>query len=86
MKDNNFSQDFCQTLLELNYTHCFYVAGGNIMHLLNAARTNFKCIPVIHEVAAVVAAEYFNESSSNQKAFALVTAGPGITNCVTGRS
>ena len=84
MKDKNFSQDFCQTLLELNYTHCFYVAGGNIMHLLNAARTNFKCIPVIHEVAAVVAAEYFNESSSNQKAFALVTAGPGITNCVTG--
>jgi acetolactate synthase-1/2/3 large subunit len=84
MINRNFSDDFCDTLVELNYTHCFYVAGGNIMHLLNAARSKFKCIPVIHEVAAVVATEYFNESSGDQKAFALVTAGPGITNCVTG--
>jgi acetolactate synthase-1/2/3 large subunit len=82
--DKNFSEDFCQTLVDLKYSHCFYVAGGNIMHLLNAARSSFKCIPVIHEVAAVVAAEYFNESSDGQKAFALVTAGPGLTNCITG--
>jgi len=84
MLTTSFSDEFCKTLLASNYTHCFYVAGGNIMHLLNSARSHFTCVPVIHEVAAVIAAEYFNESSSGKKAFTLVTAGPGITNCVTG--
>jgi len=54
------------------------------MHLLDAARTRFKCIPVVHEVAAGIAAEYFNETNTEgKKAFALVTAGPGLTNIVT---
>ena len=67
-----------------NYTHCYFVAGGNTMHLLNAARKVFKCIPVVNEVAAGIAAEYFNESNRDgKKAFALVTAGPGLTNIVT---
>lgn len=69
---------------EENYTHCYFVAGGNTMHLLDAARKIFKCVPVINEVAAGIAAEYFNESNKDgQKAFALVTAGPGLTNIVT---
>jgi NAD(P)-dependent dehydrogenase (short-subunit alcohol dehydrogenase family) len=39
----------------------------------------------VHEVGAAIATEYFNESNSkNQKAFCLVTAGPGITNAITG--
>jgi acetolactate synthase I/II/III large subunit len=70
-------------LKELGYTKCFYVAGGNIMHLLDSARNRFDCRPFVHEVATVIAAEYFNEVSS-EKAFALVTAGPGLTNAVTG--
>jgi acetolactate synthase-1/2/3 large subunit len=66
------------------YTHCYFVAGGNTMHLLDSARKLFKCIPVINEVAAGIAAEYFNQTNPNGKrAFALVTAGPGITNIVT---
>jgi acetolactate synthase-1/2/3 large subunit len=70
--------------LEENYTHCYFVAGGNTMHLLDAARKEFKCIPVVNEVAAGIAAEYFNESNPDgKKAFALVTAGPGLTNIVT---
>jgi acetolactate synthase-1/2/3 large subunit len=40
-------------------------------------------VPVVHEVAAGIAAEYFNESHLGSKAFALVTAGPGLTNIVT---
>jgi acetolactate synthase-1/2/3 large subunit len=69
---------------EENYTHCYFVAGGNTMHLLDAARKIFKCVPVVNEVAAGIAAEYFNESNKGgQKAFALVTAGPGLTNIVT---
>ena len=69
---------------EEKYTHCYFVAGGNTMHLLDAARKEFKCIPVVNEVAAGIAAEYFNESNSEgNKAFALVTAGPGLTNIIT---
>jgi acetolactate synthase-1/2/3 large subunit len=69
---------------EEKYTHCYFVAGGNTMHLLDAARKVFQCIPVVNEVAAGIAAEYFNESNSKgKKAFALVTAGPGLTNIVT---
>ena len=67
-----------------NYTHCYFVAGGNTMHLLDSARKIFTCVPVVNEVAAGIAAEYFNEASKeDHKAFALVTAGPGLTNIVT---
>ena len=65
------------------YTHCFFVAGGNIMHLLDGVRRRLTCVPFVHEVAAGIAAEYFNEASSGAKAFVLVTAGPGLTNLVT---
>jgi acetolactate synthase-1/2/3 large subunit len=54
------------------------------MHLLESARTRLTCIPVVHEVAAGIAAEYFNATNlKGQKAFALVTAGPGVTNIIT---
>jgi len=70
-------------LAELGYTHCFFVAGGNIMHLLESCSHTMTCIPVVHEVAAGIAAEYFNELHTGKKAFAMVTAGPGLTNLVT---
>jgi acetolactate synthase-1/2/3 large subunit len=74
-------------LRDLGYTHCFFVAGGNSMHLLDGARTTMTCIPVVHEVAAGIAVEYFNEATTSTerraRAFALVTAGPGLTNIVT---
>lgn len=80
-----YSDVFLSWLSEMGYTHCFYVAGGNIMHLLESASSKFTCIPVVHEVTAGIAAEYFNEVelNSGQKAFALVTAGPGLTNIIT---
>ena len=70
-------------LKDLGYSHCFFVAGGNAMHLLDAVRSRMTCVPVVHEVAAGIAVEYFNEADAGSKAFALVTAGPGITNIVT---
>jgi len=70
-------------LVSEGFTHCFFVAGGNIMHLLDSCRTRFTCIPTVHEVAAGIAAEYFNQASDSRRAFALVTAGPGLTNIVT---
>jgi acetolactate synthase-1/2/3 large subunit len=85
ISSENYSDKFCDLLLELGYTHCFYLAGGNIMHLLNSVSSRFKAIPVVHEVSAGIAAEYFNEANrdSGEKAFALVTAGPGLTNLIT---
>jgi acetolactate synthase-1/2/3 large subunit len=74
-------------LRDLGYTHCFFVAGGNSMHLLDGARQAMTCIPVVHEVAAGIAVEYFNEAATAEgrrdRAFALVTAGPGMTNIAT---
>lgn len=82
---DNYGDQICDLLLELNYTHCFYVAGGNIMHILNSASKKFICIPVVHEVSAGIAVEFFNEANLNSqsRAFVLVTAGPGLTNIVT---
>lgn len=74
-----------------NYSHCYFVAGGNIMHLLNSARQKLICVPVVHEVAAAIATEYHNAlvdagsaAPGTGKALALVTAGPGLTNTLTG--
>lgn len=78
-----YSDVLARWLADLGYTHCFFVAGGNIMHLLESCSHHMTCIPVVHEVAAGIAAEYFNEVHLGSKAFAMVTAGPGLTNIVT---
>lgn len=54
------------------------------MHLLDGVRNRFECIPVVHEVSAGICAEHFNECAKDgNRAFALVTTGPGLTNIVT---
>jgi acetolactate synthase-1/2/3 large subunit len=74
-----------EALKDAGYTTCFFLGGGNSMHLLESASQRFKCIPVVHEVTASISVEYFNQTNlNNEKAFALVTAGPGMTNLVTG--
>ena len=78
-----YSDQIGEWLVQLGYTHCFFVGGGNIMHLIESFNRRLTCVPVIHEVAAGIATEYFNEASDHGKALALVTAGPGITNIVT---
>lgn len=81
-----YAEQLTDWLVELGYTHCFFVAGGNIMHLLDGARTRFTCVPVVHEVAAGIAVEYFNEAGGQGRAFAMVTAGPGVSNIITAMS
>jgi len=78
-----YSECIGNWLVHLGYTDCFYVAGGNIMHLLAAFSERLNCHAVINEVAAGIATEYFNETSDGRKALALVTAGPGMTNVIT---
>jgi acetolactate synthase I/II/III large subunit len=81
---DRYSDQFMGWLKEFGYTHCFYVSGGNVMHMLEAASHVFTCIPFMHEVGAGIATDYFNESHRDgQKAFLLVTAGPGLTNAIT---
>jgi acetolactate synthase I/II/III large subunit len=78
-----YSDLFCKWLQKMGYTHCFCLAGGHAMHLNESASNYFTFIPVVNEVAAGIAAEYFNETETDKKAFVLVTAGPGLTNVMT---
>lgn len=78
-----YSDQIGAWLKAAGYTHYFYVGGGNIMHLTESLDRFLTGVPVVHEVAAGIAAEYFNEIASPSKALALVTAGPGLTNIVT---
>jgi acetolactate synthase-1/2/3 large subunit len=81
---SKYSDDFMRWLKLAGYTHCFFVAGGNAMHLIESASYKFDCIPFINEVGAAIAADSFNEiCRENQRAFVLVTAGPGLTNVTT---
>jgi acetolactate synthase-1/2/3 large subunit len=81
-----YSDVITDLLLESGYSTVFFVAGGNIMHLIESFSHKLKMVPVMHEVNAVIAAEYFNatQESNLEKALALVTVGPGVTNTTTG--
>lgn len=78
-----YSDQIAAWLQAAGYTHYFYVGGGNIMHLTESLDRYLTGVPVVHEVAAGIAAEYFNEVAYPARALALVTAGPGLTNIVT---
>jgi acetolactate synthase-1/2/3 large subunit len=78
-----YSDQIGAWLAAAGYTHYFYVGGGNIMHLTESLDRYLTGVPVVHEVAAGIAAEYFNLIATPAKALALVTAGPGQTNIVT---
>jgi acetolactate synthase-1/2/3 large subunit len=78
-----YSDQLAKWLVQLGYERCFFVGGGNIMHLIESLSLHMPCSAVIHEVAAGIAAEYYNETSNAGRALALVTAGPGMTNIVT---
>ena len=81
-----YSDQVAIWLRDVGYTHYFYVGGGNIMHLTESLSRYLIGVPVVHEVAAGIGAEYFNEVSEEKKALALVTAGPGLTNIITALS
>jgi acetolactate synthase-1/2/3 large subunit len=86
MTEQKYSDLIGAWLKEAGYTHYFYVGGGNIMHLTESLSRYLTGVPVVHEVAAGIGAEYFNEIAAPAKALALVTAGPGLTNIVTALS
>jgi acetolactate synthase-1/2/3 large subunit len=63
----------------------FGVPGGACMHLFNSATTNsqIEVIPAFHEQASGFAAQSYSEIVNNISV-CLVTAGPGLTNALTG--
>ena len=65
--------------------HCFFLAGGGIMHLTNAFGNakNLIPVPMLHEQAAVIAADSYGRLN-NTIGFCTVTSGPGATNAITG--
>ena len=84
VSDQKYSHHFTDLLTEMGFQACFLVPGGNTMHLLDSARSRMQCTPFVHEVSATIAVEYFNQIHPTKRAYALVTAGPGITNAITG--
>ena len=81
-----YSDLIADLLVKRGYTTDFFVAGGNIMHLIESFSTKLRMIPVLHEVSAVIACDYFNAAhiALGERALALVTLGPGVSNTVTG--
>jgi len=75
--NTKFSDLLADKLLELGYSHCYFVAGGNIMHLLNSVRNRFTCIPFAHEVGAAIATEYHNASVAGFQGDVTPFIGPG---------
>lgn len=79
-----YSDQIGEWLVEMGYTTCFFVGGGHCMHLVESLSRKLRGVPVVHEVAAGIAAEYFNVvADGKERALALVTSGPGLTNIVT---
>ena len=48
-----YSDYLAKDFKQKGYTHCMFVAGGNIMHLLDSSRSQFKMIPFVHEVGVI---------------------------------
>lgn len=65
--------------------HVFGVPGGGCMHLFDAAYNspNLTVIPSFNEQASALAAQAYGEITNNLS-LCLVTAGPGLTNAITG--
>lgn len=78
-----YSDWFADYLQKRNFTACYSVGGGNIMHLVESVSKKITLYPVVHEVTAATAAEYFNQIGESNQALALVTTGPGLTNTIT---
>jgi len=75
-----------QRIVDAGVRHVFLVPGGGAMHLddsLAGRAGEVAFVATLHEHAAAVAAEAYAKLTGNL-GVALVTAGPGSTNCLTG--
>lgn len=79
------SELIVERLADLGVTHSFGVVGGAIMFITDALRkcTRLRHVFTHHEQAAAIAAEAFGKME-NRPALVFATAGPGVTNLITG--
>ncbi|MEI6726085.1 MAG: thiamine pyrophosphate-binding protein [Actinomycetes bacterium] len=77
--------DYVMARLADEVRHVFFLPGGGCMHLVDSLRREERLTPVVclHEQAAAVAADAYSQYTGRLGA-ALVTAGPGSTNAITG--
>lgn len=82
MKLSDFVVDF---LIQRGLKHIFLLPGGGCMHLTDSVgkRSELRFVCCLHEQACAFAAEAYGEYT-NEFGCALVTAGPGGTNAITG--
>lgn len=81
----NVSEFIIDQLAQLGVRHIFTLAGGHAMYLQRAMTQHPKITPICcqHEQACVIAAEGYAKATGNV-GVAVVTAGPGVTNAITG--
>ena len=77
--------DYVMMRLAAEVRHVFFLPGGGCMHLVDALRRQEGLTPVVclHEQAAAIAADAYSQYTGSI-GVALVTAGPGSTNAITG--
>ena len=70
---------------DLGIGHIFLLPGGGCMHLVDSIgkKKSLQHVCMLHEQAAVIAADGYAQYSNNIAA-AIVTTGPGGTNAITG--
>lgn len=77
--------EYIMQRLAAETAHVFFLPGGGCMHLVEALRTRPGLTPVVclHEQAVTIAADAYSQYTGGI-GVALVTAGPGSTNAITG--
>lgn len=83
----NVAELFVKSALMWGARHCFMVTGGMAMYLNKAIseESGIRTTFVHHEQAAICAAEGWTKSTGFKSiGLACVTAGPGVTNSITG--
>ena len=82
MKLSDYVVDF---LVQQGLKHLFLLPGGGCMHLIDSVgkRPELSYVACLHEQGCAFAAEAYGEFT-NELGCALVTAGPGGTNALTG--
>src|SRR5271165_2254809 len=79
------SEFVVQFIADAGVRHVFLVPGGGAMHLNEslARSTGIEFVCNLHEQASAIAAENYSKAT-NDLGVAMVTAGPGSTNALTG--
>lgn len=77
--------DYVMARLAAEVGHVFFLPGGGCMHLVDSLRRDQRLTPILclHEQAVAVAADAYSQCTGGL-GVALVTAGPGSTNAITG--